>query len=695
MPDCCEPTPFIADRADRNIFQRAYPTRYISSNGTDGYLYTASASMNTKLQQIWIQARRGVWIDEWAVAFHLQPWVNESKKHLLITGLGIHDELDNNYQILIKENLIPTIVPSMEDFRWYYYDNITDIGPSTRLTIGDRPNGNLDLCPNFTAEVTCPSGTEYSIYAGGDPGTTQTSKALLFSNMAGYSIDSRATATTILPNQTCAFCLIYEPKISKEPEYLDKFSLWSSEYYPWIFDSWDHPLSEENYTGVFKIQPNETRAITVDLRRIEGGTLGLRTYSTSLTSDDVHLQPIIHSFASCVKIEWSRDSDTTDQTGFLIHVWEGSYEPLSTETSPVTPKSSKKVLWYFIGAGLALLIVFAIGLILGICWKIGYSKDQPLSTLWRERVFQHSTLFDRRLRNGLKLMCNVKTLKWVPWEHDLHWNLNETRCDCKRQPGVDDVNLGIQFERLAAESQNSGSQQQTNSDSNRSRLFNSPPRNVPNGTNITQLVVGSVAPTATGFIFVGGVTLVSDNGVYILVDTPAARDTKNRNIMLQALQRMDIQPAQIRYLLTTHGHPDHMGQENLFPNAIHLMVGFASNGSSYSPTPLIQGKDSYKLTPSVELWNTPGHTLGDISLIAYNTSCCGTVAVVGDLILTQQDLIDSSLSKQFPPEQPQLNRWSQQRVICASDYIVPGHEPMFRVTNQLRQNAQCQGKRMK
>ena len=35
------------------------------------------------------------------------------------------------------------------------------------------------------------------------------------------------------------------------------------------------------------------------------------------------------------------------------------------------------------------------------------------------------------------------------------------------------------------------------------------------------------------------------------------------------------------------------------------------------------------LTPCVELWKTPGHTLQDISAIVYNVADYGTVAVIG------------------------------------------------------------------
>ncbi|CAJ0915418.1 unnamed protein product, partial [Mesorhabditis belari] len=244
-----------------------------------------------------------------------------------------------------------------------------------------------------------------------------------------------------------------------------------------------------------------------------------------------------------------------------------------------------------------------------------------------------------------------------------------------------------------AEAQSFNSNQWSNPSMNR---FYNPQNNQNNqnnqrGTNVSQLIVGSLMPIANGFDFVGSSSIITDNGQLFIVDTPNSGDTKNLNVMMQGLQSRGIQPSQINYLITTHGHPDHFGQGHLFTNAKNLMGGFEIAGSAFTTTPLRQDKDAYNLTPNIELWNTPGHTAQDVSLIAHNTVCCGTVAVVGDLILSDQDVLNSTLSMSFAQE-PVIAKMNRNRVICASDYIVPGHGPMFRVTDQMRQIAQCQGR---
>ncbi|CAJ0943750.1 unnamed protein product, partial [Mesorhabditis belari] len=214
-------------------------------------------------------------------------------------------------------------------------------------------------------------------------------------------------------------------------------------------------------------------------------------------------------------------------------------------------------------------------------------------------------------------------------------------------------------------------------------------QNVP--TNVTQIVLGSMMMIQNGFDYVGSVSLVRDQGVNIIVDTPASLDNRNRDLMLRGIQQAGLTPASINYLVTTHGHPDHFGQDHLFPNARRVMTVFNGTGSSYLYTSLFNDKDIKTMSTNTEVWSTPGHTGQDISLIVKNTVCCGTVAIVGDLIWNAQDVLNSTVSMNAAMNRA-LARLSRNRVLCASDWIVPGHGPMFRVTDQMKQIALCQGR---
>lgn len=58
---------------------------------------------------------------------------------------------------------------------------------------------------------------------------------------------------------------------------------------------------------------------------------------------------------------------------------------------------------------------------------------------------------------------------------------------------------------------------------------------------------------------------------------------------ISALEENDMQPDKINFVISTHGHSDHIGNNNLFLNAKHI-VGFdMSYKDTYYPQPLSEG----------------------------------------------------------------------------------------------------------
>jgi glyoxylase-like metal-dependent hydrolase (beta-lactamase superfamily II) len=105
---------------------------------------------------------------------------------------------------------------------------------------------------------------------------------------------------------------------------------------------------------------------------------------------------------------------------------------------------------------------------------------------------------------------------------------------------------------------------------------------------------------------------------------------------------------QLNKIVITHGHPDHFGQDGFFNmSATHYFNTFKYSGNSmfmpitYDVSGGYQWKlkrifqsfqkstGAYQLTPNVQLWQTPGHTPQDISVIVNNVPSMGTVAIVG------------------------------------------------------------------
>lgn len=197
--------------------------------------------------------------------------------------------------------------------------------------------------------------------------------------------------------------------------------------------------------------------------------------------------------------------------------------------------------------------------------------------------------------------------------------------------------------------------------------------------SITVLVSGSsVSHEATSTTTaIATCTLVRDKSVNVLVDTlgPWSREQ-----LLSHLSSHGLKPSDIDFVVGTHGHPDHIGNLNLFTSCkTKHIVGYS-----------IYHKDTYfdhdwssglpfELTSNIKVIPTPGHTLSCVSVIVNNVQDLGTVAVVGDLFECQSDLTDESIWLNVGSEDPEKQRANRSLVLSKADYIVPGHGEMFRV----------------
>lgn len=93
-----------------------------------------------------------------------------------------------------------------------------------------------------------------------------------------------------------------------------------------------------------------------------------------------------------------------------------------------------------------------------------------------------------------------------------------------------------------------------------------------------------------------------------------------------------------------------------------------------------------KLSTNVELWKTPGHTQQDLSLLVHNVPGYGSMAIVGDLI-PSEEMIESYKSNMPPQEgvwDVATQRQNANLMVCMSDWIVPGHGQPFRVKTEYR-----------
>lgn len=158
-----------------------------------------------------------------------------------------------------------------------------------------------------------------------------------------------------------------------------------------------------------------------------------------------------------------------------------------------------------------------------------------------------------------------------------------------------------------------------------------------------------------------------------IVDTGNPWD---KDLILQGLEKHGLTPDKIEFAVCTHGHSDHVGNVNLFTNAIHIMSHDICVGDTYMLHAFDKGIP-YEIDDDVEVVSTPGHTSSDVSVIVRGTKH-GTVAVTGDLFEKEEDLEDYTLwqeNSQDPEQQQQF----RMEMLHVADYIVPGHGPMFKV----------------
>ncbi|CAI5791641.1 Hypothetical predicted protein [Podarcis lilfordi] len=149
----------------------------------------------------------------------------------------------------------------------------------------------------------------------------------------------------------------------------------------------------------------------------------------------------------------------------------------------------------------------------------------------------------------------------------------------------------------------------------------------------------------------------------------------SRERLLAGLAEQGVSPRDVRHVVCTHGHSDHVGNLNLFPEAL-LVVGtdVSRPDGRYLPTDLRRGLPYPLHAGHLEVLPTPGHTGNDVSLLVRGTSL-GDVLVAGDLFEREGD------EGEWQPlsEDPARQAGSRARALGVADLIVPGHGGPFQV----------------
>ena len=180
--------------------------------------------------------------------------------------------------------------------------------------------------------------------------------------------------------------------------------------------------------------------------------------------------------------------------------------------------------------------------------------------------------------------------------------------------------------------------------------------------------VDGVMPAAASVTLIAGTPAV-------IVDTG---DVTQRAALLAALAHHHVDPASVAFVVNTHGHLDHIGNNNLFPGATFLLDTDVAHEGEYRVHDFSGGDFTIECRdggPSIRVMATPGHTDHDVTVLVETAT--GAVAVAGDLFEHEHDDADGSWrrwSKDAPAQEQ-----SRARIREIADYIVPGHGGMFRV----------------
>lgn len=189
-------------------------------------------------------------------------------------------------------------------------------------------------------------------------------------------------------------------------------------------------------------------------------------------------------------------------------------------------------------------------------------------------------------------------------------------------------------------------------------------------------------------------TLIKSHDCNIIVDTMTPWDS---DLLLQKLQENRLKPDDIAWVVSTHGHSDHLGNNNLFLKATHIVGTNISQRNRYFIHDFTSAP--YRLTDTIEIVATPGHTLSCVSLLVREgclststgeTLPIGTVAIVGDLFEQGDDIADSALWMEAGSEDSKSQRRNRARMAAIADYIVPGHGPWFAIDERIRSELERQ-----
>jgi glyoxylase-like metal-dependent hydrolase (beta-lactamase superfamily II) len=207
------------------------------------------------------------------------------------------------------------------------------------------------------------------------------------------------------------------------------------------------------------------------------------------------------------------------------------------------------------------------------------------------------------------------------------------------------------------------------------------------------LLPGIPARSNRGWLGCCTVVLFPLNGDWALFDTGHYND---RTLLREALGNCGLQPVDIRHVILSHLHFDHVLNLPLFQNAeiilseaeIHYAEDVDAGSAQDDAIPdfwsmLLEGrkvhtvKDGLTIAKGLEVVRLPGHTPGCLSLFYTGTP---SVAVCGDVIKNGWEVVTGTTTSQGINDD--LNRESINVIKQRGEVIIPGHDRPLRLREE-------------
>ena len=165
----------------------------------------------------------------------------------------------------------------------------------------------------------------------------------------------------------------------------------------------------------------------------------------------------------------------------------------------------------------------------------------------------------------------------------------------------------------------------------------------------------------------GTVTLIKGEQ-NVIVDTGLP---KQKSLILKRLKDHGVSPSEVNFVILTHGHSDHIGNNNLFSKACFILDTDVLQDDEFTIHDFT--RDAFHITDGIDVIHTPGHTDHDVSVVVETQK--GTVVVTGDIFECDGDWRKEAWEPWTKHRETQ--RKSRERILRIADYIVPGHGDMF------------------